>query len=137
MIARLGALFPSPPLVYNSGRMEEFIAEALESLRSALDGDPRVKALEEAEKELLGNEEVIALAKKKDAAESDYELALKTNSGVEAARKRLYEAKLALDTHPVSKRYNEAYIAVRDLYMEIDDILIGPYRGKILMGDEG
>jgi cell fate (sporulation/competence/biofilm development) regulator YlbF (YheA/YmcA/DUF963 family) len=117
--------------------MEEFIAEALESLRSALDGDPRVKALEEAEKELLGNEEVIALAKKKDAAESDYELALKTNSGVEAARKRLYEAKLALDTHPVSKRYNEAYIAVRDLYMEIDDILIGPYRGKILMGDEG
>ena len=37
-----------------------------------------------------------------------------------------------LDSYPLAKEYGEAYIAVRDLYMQIDDILFGPYRKKTL-----
>jgi cell fate (sporulation/competence/biofilm development) regulator YlbF (YheA/YmcA/DUF963 family) len=116
--------------------MEKELLNALVELKSALDEDPRVKKLQALEQEMMANDVVIALAKKKDALERDYEDILsyrkETSPEAQAAQKALYEAKLALDQHPLVARYNAAYIPVRDLYMQIDDILYAPFRKKSL-----
>jgi hypothetical protein len=94
--------------------MEKELLDDLASLRDALKGDPRVLALDQAEKALTSSPEVIELAKKKDAAERDYEDCLnyhkETDPEALALQKALYQAKLALDEHPLSKAYNAAYI---------------------------
>lgn len=116
--------------------MEKELFDDLASLKEALKADPRLRALEEAERNLMASPEVIELSKKKDAAERDYEdcLSYHKESDPEALRlqKSLYQAKLTLDEHPLSKAYNVAYIPVRDLYMAIDDVLYSPFRKKSL-----
>lgn len=116
--------------------MEKELLDDLSSLKDALKGDPRVLALEKAEAALTASPEVIELAKKKDAAERDYEDCLsyhkETDPEAIKLQKVLYQAKLTLDEHPLSKAYNAAYIPVRDLYMALDDILYSPFRKKSL-----
>jgi hypothetical protein len=116
--------------------MEKELLEDLASLKAALKADPRILALEKAEAALMASPEVIELAKRKDAAERDYEdcLAFHKETDPEALtlQKALYQAKLTLDEHPLSKAYNAAYIPVRDLYMSLDDILYSPFRKKSL-----
>jgi hypothetical protein len=116
--------------------MEMALERDLAELRDALKSDSRILRLERLEKEICSSPEVIALAKKKDAAEEAYSNALSylKPSSSEALRlqKALYEAKLTLDEHPLSKEYTEAFLAVRDLYMHIDDILYGDFRKKSL-----
>ncbi len=48
------------------------------------------------------------------------------------AQRSLYETKKALDFLPIVMRYNEAFVVVRDLYMQIDDIIFSSYRRKIV-----
>jgi hypothetical protein len=116
--------------------MEKELLTALDELKAALKADPRVLALEAAEKSLYQDPTLIALAEKKDAAERAYEDVLayhkETDPEARSLQKALYEAKLALDEHPLSQAYNAAYIPVRDLYMALDDILYGPFRKKSL-----
>ncbi|MCI2055478.1 MAG: YlbF family regulator [Bacilli bacterium] len=116
--------------------MEKELVSSIEELSLAMKNDVRVLELEKREKEALDDEEVMALVKRKDAMESNYSLILsyKKEDSEEAkkAQKELYEAKLALDEHPLVKRYNESFSLVRDLYMNIDDIIFSPYRRKSL-----
>jgi len=116
--------------------MENELSLALGQLSEALKSDPRVLALNAAEAALYANPEVIELAKKKDAAEQAYEDCLTYHREKDpealALQRRLYQAKLALDGHPLSQAYNAAYIPVRDLYMKIDDIIYAPFRKKSL-----
>lgn len=120
--------------------MEKFIEDGLDELRKAIADDPRVKKLDALEKRLNESPEVFLLAKKKEAAESQYSLSLslynKGSKELEAAEHSLYEAKLALDSVPLSKEYTEAFIAVSSFYRQIDDIIFSPFRKKILTGDE-
>ena len=116
--------------------METELSLALSQLSDALKSDPRISALNQAEEALYNSPEVIELAKKKDAAEQAYEDCLVYHKEKDpealAIQHQLYQAKLALDMHPLSQEYNAAYILVRDLYMKIDDILYGPFQKKSL-----
>ena len=116
--------------------MNEEIIKSIESLGKALKEDPRILLLNQLEEELSNNPEVIELSKKKDALEREYETVLsyakEDSEEAKKCEKSLYEAKLALDSHPLVREYNSLYVPVRDLYMQIDDILFGPFRSKTL-----
>ncbi len=108
----------------------------LEELRAALKNDPRVKKLDELEASLTLDPVLVELVQKKNAAEEAYSLVLSYQKAADPEalerQKDLYLAKKALDEYPLVKNYNEAFIAVRDLYMSIDDVLFGPFRSKVL-----
>ena len=111
--------------------MEVELAEKLSEYRSILENDPRIKKLEEIESSLSKDEEVKALSFALKQKEEEFEEA-RSHYGEKsplskAAQKKLYEAKLALDQHP---SYNKAYIAVKDLFLYIDDILFSDFRAK-------
>lgn len=114
--------------------MEVELAEKLSEYRSILENDPRIKKLEEIEASLSKDEEVKALSFALKQKEGEFEDA-RSHYGekselTKAAQKKLYEAKLALDEHPLVATYNQAYIAVKDLYLYIDDILFSDFRAK-------
>ncbi len=107
---------------------------SLQELSQALKEDPRVKKLEAAELAMSQSPEVMALAKKKDEAAEAYAASVAL-LGPDAPSSRkaqtaLYEALKALESHPLVVSYEAAYVPVRDLYMEIDDLLFGPFRRK-------
>lgn len=116
--------------------MNEEIVQSVESLAKALKEDPRILRLNQLEEELSSNPEVIELSKRKDALEREYETTLsyaeEDSPEAKLREKALYEAKLALDSHPLVQEYNALYVPIRDLYMQIDDILFGPFRSKTL-----
>lgn len=116
--------------------MEEALRKSLEELKTALDNDPRVKALAELEKKLYEDPFLIELVKKKDDLERQYNsiLSYKDNDDeeVKIIEKALYEAKMEMDTYPLAKEYSEAFVKVRDIYMQIDDIIFGKYRKRTL-----
>ena len=114
-------------------------------LKELINKDERFLRLNEVEKELENNEEVMSLAYLKDRANDEYNDALRLfkedSEEVRKARLKLKEAKEKLDTHPLTQKYLEAYKNVRDLLLEVNDILFGDikkkeygyenYRGKI------
>ena len=97
------------------------------SLKELLEQDPRVLKLNELEKKLNDNEEVMALAQQKETAISEYSDALnhfaKDSKEIKKYQHNLYLKKEALDNHPLVREYFDAYSKVRDLYLEINDIL--------------
>ena len=116
--------------------MNEEIIKSVESLAKALKEDPRILRLNQLEEELSSNPEVIELSQKKDRLEREYETVLsyakEDSLEAKAYEKALYEAKLALDSHPLVQEYNSLYVPIRDLYIQMDDILFGPFRSKTL-----
>ena len=111
--------------------MAEDIYLKANKLKENLDNDPRVALLNKLEKEMNNNEEVMALAYKKDMACLNYSDALQHYSEeseeVKNALKELHEAKKNLDSHPVVKEYLKAYAEVRDLYNSINEILFSDF----------
>lgn len=105
--------------------MDEKLIDALEALKDAINSDPRIIALNKLEEELNKNEEVMLLSYKKDLECLHLEDALKAfkedSEEVRQAQRKLYLAKLELDTHPLVKKYNKAYIEVKKLYEKIND----------------
>ena len=116
--------------------MKESIELALASLSNALKEDTRVQEMKEKENRMMESEEVIHLSHRLEEAERTYGLAVSSTdkSMIEKTKIVLHEAKLALDSHPLVKDYTEAFIIVRDLYMQIDDIIFSPYRKKVISG---
>lgn len=112
--------------------MDSNLLESLEKLKVALDNHPAVLKLAEIETRLNSNEEVMKLAYQKDLAYSAYEDATKYfsdgSSEVRKTQKKLHEAKLALDTHPLVKEYNSSYKEVRELYDMINEKLFSEFR---------
>ena len=96
-------------------------------LKDLLVNDPRVIRLNELEKKMNENEEVMALAYQKDVAVSEYSDALnhfaKDSDEVKKAQHNLHIKKEALDNHPLVRDYLKAYSEVRNLYFELNDIL--------------
>lgn len=116
--------------------MEENLIKSLNELKDALTNDPRVIALNEAEQSLYADPALIELIKKKNAAEEDYQLALRIygekDEKTKEKEKALYIAKLQMDENETAKNYSELYIVVRDLYMQIDDVIFSPFRKKTI-----
>ena len=96
-------------------------------LKDLLTNDPRIMRLNELEKKMNEDEEVMALAYQKDLAVSSYSDALnyfaKDSEEVKKAQHDLHLKKEALDNHPLVRQYLDAYSQVRDLYFELNDIL--------------
>ena len=107
--------------------MNSDLLNSLNKLRDALDNDPRILKLDELDKKLNNNEEVMKLAYQKDMTLLSYEDSVKhfgeNSKEASDAQKRLYEAKLSLDNHPLVKEYNSAYKEVRELYNKINETL--------------
>lgn len=115
------------------------LSKSLDGLKSAIEQDERVIRLNELEKKLYEDPSLLELVKKKDDLEREYSsiLSYKDKNSEEAMKvaKALHEAKAEMDSYPLAKEYTEAFIKVRDLYMEIDDIIFGPYRKKTLSSE--
>ncbi len=100
-------------------------------LKETLEKDPRIINLNKIEKEMSQCEELMKLSYRKDMACLAFNDALKhfAKDSVELnkAQKALYDAKLNLDTHPLSKKYNQAYKEVKKLYGLINKTLFEPF----------
>ena len=96
-------------------------------LKDLLTNDSRIIRLNELEKKMNENEEVMALAYQKDVAAIEYSDAFnhfaKDSEEVKKAQHNLHIKKEALDNHPLVRDYLKAYSEVRDLYFELNDIL--------------
>lgn len=112
--------------------MEEKTLKALDELKQAMAMDERFINLKIAEERMINDEEVKTLSKNKELKEEEYETSLSRFGNKSeltlASQKKLYEAKLALDSHPLVKEYTAAYIKVRDIVNLIDDLLFFEYR---------
>jgi len=111
--------------------MDDKLIKALEMLKETMNNDPRIIALNKIEDELNKNEEVMLLSYKKDIECLHLEDALKAfkddSEEVRQAQRKLYLAKLELDTHPLVKRYNKAYIEVRKMYEKINKTIFNDF----------
>lgn len=115
--------------------MNENIYLLAESLKDKLDNDPRVIRLNELEEQINNNKEVALLVVAKDNANNEYNDILRHfNRDSDTAKKYqhiLYEAKKALDEHPLVKEYNHAYSEVRQLYDQVSDILFSSFNASL------
>lgn len=114
--------------------MDIKIADKCNELKETIKNDPRILLLEEIDKKMSNDREVMSLAYKKDVALDEYNDTLnhfgENNEITIKARQKLYEAKRELDLHPLVKEYNKAYSEVRLLYKEINDILFDDFKVK-------
>lgn len=114
--------------------MDDSLLTSLENLKEAIEKDPRVLRLNELDQKLNNNEEVMKLAYQKDMALLSYEDAQKhfgkDSKEVSDALKRLHEAKLSLDNHPLVQEYNDAYKEVRKIYDMINIAIFDKFSNK-------
>ena len=106
-----------------------------ENLKELLEKDPHIIKLNELEKKMNEDEEVMSLAYKKDMAAVNYSDILnhfsEESEEAKKALKELHQAKLNLDNHPVVKEYMKTYVEVRDLYNEINEILFANFSSNL------
>lgn len=112
--------------MYNYSMSQDIYSLAGE-LKDLLNADKRLLRLNELEKELENNEEVMVLVQQKDTAVSLYSDALnhfaKDSEELKKYQHELFLKKEALDNHPLVKEYMKAYNEVRDLYFNLNEIL--------------
>ena len=112
--------------------MNEQILNKCQLLKEAIEKDPRILLLNQLEKEIENNEEVMVLSYKKDVALANYEDAIKyfkdDQDKIQKAQKLLADAKYNLDIHPLVKQYNKAYLEVKLMYEEINKQLFYIFR---------
>ena len=111
--------------------MSEDIYIQAEKLKELIENDERVKKLRILDEKMSQNEEVMTLAYKKDMAVVAYSDVLKhfSKDSEEAKEsfKKVHEAKLELDNHPLVKEYLSIYSDVRDMYGEINEIVFSNF----------
>jgi len=111
--------------------MENELYLKAEEIKELLERDERIVLLNKLEKEMNDNQEVMALAYKKDMAAVNYSDTLnhysEESKEAQLALKKLHEAKLKLDSHPLVREYLKAYSEVRNLYENINNILFSNF----------
>jgi cell fate (sporulation/competence/biofilm development) regulator YlbF (YheA/YmcA/DUF963 family) len=106
-----------------------------EELVESFKDDPRFKALRALERELDVDSGVVALSETMRRCALEYEAAPEGGPDKTIAQKRLHETKLALDRHPLVRRYYEAYRPVRELYDLIQNEIFAPFNQHVCGGD--
>jgi len=105
----------------------EKVIELAYQLKSLLDNDERIIKCNELEKIMSNDEIAMKLSYKKDLAVDSYDFAIshfpKESKEVKKAQEELHLAKLELDKCESVRNYLDAYSKVRDLYMEMNNIL--------------
>lgn len=113
--------------------MDEKIYNLCKSINEELNNDDRIILLNKLDKELNDSYEVYKLANKKDECLEKYislkDLYGEDNKEVREALKELSAAKEALNNHPLVKEYLKVYSEVRDVYIQINNILLDDYKG--------
>ena len=114
--------------------MNQELLAKIEILKQEIEKDENVLKVQELDKKMNNDKEVMKLSYRKDCALSEYEDALKhfgsDSEEVRKAQKALYEAKLALDSHPLVKEYNQYFAKVRLLYKKVNDMIFGEFSEK-------
>ena len=114
--------------------MDDKIYFLAKDINEELNNDPNVIRLNELEKSLNNSYEVYVLSNKKDKALEKYisnkELYGEDNEITLESQKELVMAKEELQNHPLVKEYLEAYSKVRDLYLQINNILLDDFNGR-------
>ena len=112
--------------------MDEHIYSLANNLSETLNSHPLIIKLNELEKELNDSFEVYNLSNKKDECLEKYTRLKETlgenHKDTLNALKELKEAKEKLDNFPLVKEYLNVYNQVRDIYLEIDNILFADFR---------
>lgn len=112
--------------------MDEKIYQLANSLNEEISKDPRIIKLNELEKALNDSYDVYVLSNKKDEALEEYSrLKDAYSEDDERVRQALLKAKNAkekLNNFPLVKEYLAQYAIVRDLYLEIDNILFSDFK---------
>ena len=115
--------------------MESELYNKVTNLKQLIDNDERVIRLNNLEKEMNENEEVMALAYQKDIAAVNYSDTLnhfsEDSDEAKEAMKKLHEAKLKLDSHPLVREYLSAYKQVRELYEKVNEILFANFNSNL------
>ena len=96
-------------------------------LAEELKRDPRITALQSFELKLNQDNEVKRLSQTMHDCALLYEASRDDKSKLQEAQRKLHEAKLALDSHPLVKEYYRIYRPVRELYESIQDQLFTPF----------
>lgn len=112
--------------------MDEHIYNLVYKLHESLVNNEAVISLNALEKRLNDSFEVYNLSNEKDTCLEEY-LRLKDSLGEKDKKtilslKKLQEAKEKLNNFPLVKEYLTSYTKVRDLYMEVDNILFSDFR---------
>lgn len=111
--------------------MNEILADKLDLLKSEIENHPDVIKLNELDKLLNENDEVMKLAYKKDIAITKYEDAMRyfgeNSDEALAAQKVLHQAKLELDKNELVIMYNNQFKKVRKLYDRINEEIFNPF----------
>ena len=117
--------------MYNSC-VEDKIYFLAKDINEEINNHHDVVLLNKLEKELNESYEVYLLSNKKDEALEKY-ISNKDAYGEDSeitkeSLKTLSLTKEELNNHPLVKEYLEVYSRVRDLLLEVDDILLGEYK---------
>lgn len=114
--------------------MDDKVYNLLNSLNEELRKNPKVIELEKLDKALNDSFEVYTLSNKKDLALEQYinnkDLYGENDPLTIKALEELRKAKEELNTFPLVVSYLKVYSEVRDLYNNINDIIINPYIRK-------
>ncbi len=113
--------------------MDDRVYFLAKEINEELVNNPDVILLNELDKELNNDFEVYQLYLKKDRALEKYvdrkEYYGEDDPCVKEARLEAKAAKEELNNHPLVRRYLEVYSRVRDLYLEINNILLDDFSG--------
>ena len=114
--------------------MNEKIYCLAKEINDELNNNPLVIRLNELEKELNDSYEIYLLSNKKDEALEKYlsnkDLYGDNHKLTIEAQKVLMAAKKELQLNPLVKEYLEVYSKVRDMYLEINHILLDDFKGE-------
>ena len=114
--------------------MNEALYKELYELRDCIKNSADFHRLEELDKKLNEDEEVMKLAYQKEMAIVAYEDALnhygKDSAELKKAQQNLAKCKLNLDNHPLVKEYYLALRKVREMDRKIDEELFAPFQFK-------
>lgn len=113
--------------------MDKDIYFLAKEINEELNKNEKVVLLNKLDQELNNNYEIYLLSNKKDEALQNY-LSLKDiygdeNEEVKKARNALKKAKEELNNHPLVAEYLKLYSEVRDIYLEINKILLDDFKG--------
>ena len=114
--------------------MNNALYEELYELKETMKNDPRFVRLNELDKQLNENEEVMKLSYQKEMAIVEYEDALnhfgKDSKELQKAQQKLAKCKLNLDNHPLVKEYYLALQKVREMDRQINHKLFDDFQKK-------
>ena len=112
--------------------MDEKIYQLANSLNQEINNNPEVIRLNELEKALNDSYDVYLLSNKKDEALEEYsrlkEIYSEDDERVKSALLKVKDAKEKLNNFPLVKEYLTQYAIVRDMYLEIDNILFSDFK---------